>query len=216
VTGPLISVVIAAHGDRRWEQMAKERALPSTSGQDAQAFVYYEPDGTLASARNNGAACATGEWLCFLDADDELAPGFCNTMRNTIQALNEGEHLLTPAVRYVPRGRNAVSVPAKIWPRVDLRQGNWLVIGTLLRKRLFDQVGGFREWPMYEDWCLWQRCATAGAIPVEVPDAVYVAHMSMGSRNRAPGRKAREDTHYAIQRANHPELFATEGSDGAR
>ena len=34
----------------------------------------HYPDGNVSTFRNEVAKQATGDWLCFLDADDELAP----------------------------------------------------------------------------------------------------------------------------------------------
>lgn len=91
-----------------------------------------------------------------------------------------------------------------IWPEMDLRLGNWLVIGTLVQRQVFVEVGGFREWPLYEDWCLWQRCWKAGAEPVKVPDAVYVARVRGASRNRQPSRAEKLRIHGEIVAANFP------------
>jgi hypothetical protein len=41
--------------------------------------------------------------------------------------------------------------------------GNWLVIGCVARTDLLREVGGFRDFPVYEDWDLWLRCWLAGA-----------------------------------------------------
>lgn len=110
--------------------------------------------------------------------------------------------LLTPAVEYVAR-RGQRKRPM-IWPEMDLRLGNWLVIGTLVQRQVFVEVGGFREWPLYEDWCLWQRCWKAGAEPVKVPDAVYVARVRGASRNRQPSRAEKLRIHGEIVAANFP------------
>jgi hypothetical protein len=57
---------------------------------------------------------------------------------------------------------------------VPLRQANWLVIGTLVHRDLFWEVGGFPEAEHgLEDWALWSKCVRAGAEIVKVPDAVY-------------------------------------------
>lgn len=204
-----ISCVIGAHGAESWHTRARETAWPSTEGQGFhETIVVYERDATVAQVRNLGAEMATGGWLLFLDADDQLAPGFGEAMRAAIGGHRPDDpRLYTPAVQYV-RGRHAP--PPRIWPRIAIEDGNWLVIGTIISRELFLAVGGFREWPMYEDWCLWQRAMKAGAEPVEVPDAVYVAHAQQGSRNRAPTQKAKLAAHHAIRRANYPELYKEE------
>ncbi len=214
-----LSVIVASYGDDSWLELAETRACPSACALEPhEVIVLHGTGGTsLAQTRNEAASRATGDWLVFLDADDELAPGFLDAMRDVELPFDylgpdpndqDGERwgeppvILTPAVEYVPQGRRPRHV-AKIWPRKELREGNWLVIGTVIPRALFERVGGFKEWPLYEDWCLWQRCELAGAHIVEVPRAVYVAYADAHSRNRAPARAVKLATHAAIVAANY-------------
>jgi glycosyltransferase involved in cell wall biosynthesis len=190
-----VTVVVGTFGSSEWSKLAVERAIPSA---EPQAPVIHCHGADLAAARNEGAAQADSEWLCFLDADDELAPGYFEAMARASADLRG------PAVVYI-RGRR--ERPPKLWLVCDLRDGNYLVIGTLVRRAMFEAVGGFKGWPLYEDWCLWQRCAAAGATIEQVPGAIYRAYARRDSRNRAPGRSERLRWHEEIRRANHPELY---------
>lgn len=179
-----VTVVIAACGGEAWRELAYGRAYPSTIDQDAhEVIVSFDPDWTVAEARNEGAARAQGDYLCFLDADDELAPGYLEAMQNTPRTATRGPVLLAPAVQYVDsRGKplGPPSVPnAGRWP--DL---NECVIGTLLPTSLFNEAGGFRELSSLEDYDLWLRCVKLGARIVHAPNAVYVAHVNPVGRNR--------------------------------
>ena len=215
------SILIGTFGADRWDRYSRERALPSAGAQEdvLEILRHHEPKGTLHDVRNELARSARGEYLVFLDGDDELAPGYTAAMRAALDAWEQEGGvpgwmpLLTPAVVYLPERPLSSRRPpslrnARIWPQVDLRDGNWLVIGTAVPRALFHEVGGFRDWPLYEDWCLWQRCSLAGADVLRVPEAIYVAYASRQSRNRAPLRRAREEVHHAIRRANFPELYA--------
>lgn len=184
-----VAVCFATYGDPSWSRMAAENALPSAleAGFERIVFEHLE-DGTLAEARNRAAwrAATSGpspEWLCFLDADDRLHPGFLDGMQRMHGVFSDiDEALYAPAVSYVTAdgGRTPALIPnAGRWPQM-----NECVIGTLVRARLFEQVGGFHEWPCYEDWDLWLRCVKAGARIVYVPEAVYLA-TSPGARNIA-------------------------------
>lgn len=206
-----IAVIIATYGDERWRDLALSRAHPSTAAQDAYEVILHHvdaPRATLAAARNSAASAATADWLCFLDADDELAPGYLNAMRRAMLSV-DSRALLIPRVQYV-RGRNRDRPKFPAWrPGADgesLQDGNWLVIGTLIQRQLFWEVGGFEEWPMYEDWALWARAWKAGAQLVQVPDAVYIAHRQRGSRNVA-GENQKRRAHAMIRRAVFPELY---------
>lgn len=190
-----VTVLVATFGADHWRTTA-ERAIASAEPQATTIHVHGD---TLHQARNEAAVMARTEWLCFLDGDDELEPGYFDAMATGTADLRG------PSVRYVHQGRR--TSPVKVWPEQDLRDGNHLVIGTLVRRDLFIEVGGFYDWPMYEDWCLWQRCHRDGATVETIPAAVYRAHVRNRSRNRAPGRAERERVHHAIRSANYPELY---------
>lgn len=195
-----ISVVAATYGDWKWQTMS-DRAVLSTYDQNAhEVIAHHEPDGTVTTSRNAAAQQTTGDWLCFLDADDELAPGYIATMLLAI-SHNDERTLLTPAVQTVRPGRTP-GVPS-FFREVPLRQANWLVVGTLIHRDLFFEVGGFHEAEHgYEDWGLWSKCARVGATVVKVPGAVYRYHVSPNSMHRVLWRdKAR-------QRASHARVAA--------
>lgn len=203
-----ISCVIATHGGPEWAELAQQRALPSTVDQGfVDVVLVHEPDGTVATARNEGARIAKGRWLCFLDADDELAPGFVTAV---VAAMGDDPdvgfdpRIYTPSVQYV-RGKRRQD--PKIWPRVELQNNNWLVIGTIVDRSMFLSVGGFREYGWSEDWALWSMCDRAGATVIEVPEAVYIAHTSPASRNRSPSRQTRLYWHQRIGHDIWPEHY---------
>lgn len=214
-----LGVAVATYGADEWTKRAQVAAA-SARAQDYQAMevlTHHEPGGTLATARNNAARKLADngcDWLCFLDADDTLADGFAEAIYEKWATLSPGHPrqsrlMFTPAVSYVHSGRGGRPY---IWPQMPLRDGNWLIIATVISTLLFQEAGGFREWPVYEDWCLWQRCELAGGQPVEVPDAVYRATVRARSRNRAPGRREKERVHHEIRRANYPHLYEQEGA----
>ena len=189
------SIIIATYGEDSWERMAQRRALPSVSHLGAEVLVGHDPEGTISSVRNELAAQATGEWLLFLDADDEFAPGYVQAMEDAQQERG----LLTPIVQQVTRGRRRR--PA-FYPQVDLASGNWLVIGTSLQRSLFIEAQGFEDYPHgFEDWSLWSKCAKLGAHVVKVPRAVYIQHMNPRSKHRLGwrDRQWQVDTHLRVQ-----------------
>lgn len=215
------AIIIATHGQDEWQELAWSRAYPSAIQQGADGIiVWHEPRGTLAEARNNAARDASADWLCFLDADDELAPGYLAAMQEKyerdcvvgVQKLGEAsvetiaivQPLLAPAVRYVrPDG---TVIPERLPNRnAPMDTLNHCVIGTLIPRSLFRQVGGFREWDAYEDWELFLRCVRAGAEIIDVPQAVYVAftHPGRNSQDRSILERA-----YADIRREHQEWVA--------
>lgn len=201
-----ISVVISSYGEAKWDVLAQERPYPSVIEQGFhEVVINHSPDSTLAEIRNEGARQASGDYICFVDADDALEPEFSCAMDEALQQLaRDTKALLTPAVKYF-NGRTAPK--PKIWPQMDIRDGNWLIIGTLVPRKLFLKVGGFKEYGLYEDWALWGKCINAGAITVEVPDAIYVAYVNQKSRNRSRSRATMNYWHQAIGHDNWPDYY---------
>lgn len=207
-----ISVIIATFGDPAWRDLGLARAAPSAEKQDAQVVFGWDREWTISTARNTVAGRATGAWLCFLDADDELAPGFVGAMRRALEreagADGSANLLLAPAVQTSPTRKPF------FYPERNLRDANWLPIGTLVPRELFWRVGGFNEsTPQgFEDWELWSRCAKAGARVVKVPDAVYRVHQERGSA-RSHAKLFRRDRHaymaeyHRVRRGVYPELY---------
>lgn len=202
-----IAVCISSYGESQWEELALARAMPSTEAAGATTVeCCHLPTGTLAEARNQAASQTTAAWLCFLDADDELEAGFIPAMQQAISRHGQDDCLYVPAVRYI-MGRNFHRPMFN--KEVPYQDGNWLVIGTVISHAAFDDVGGFEEWDMYEDWALFARIQKLGHIPIKVPAAVYRAHRSPRSRNHpAGGAVVKLAAHNAIRRAVFPELYA--------
>ena len=198
-----VTVVVGTYGDPSWHLLAQNRAIPSA---DALGVPVVHSIGTsLHDARNTGLEHVDTEWVCFLDADDELEPGYFEAMERSEADLR------APSVRYV-KDRTARQLRKPWMPRVSghvhdctadcLTEGNWLVIGTLVRADQVRKVGGFRDFTWSEDWDLWVRCWRDGASVGAVPKAIYRAHVRYNSRNRAPARAEKLAAHQAIAEAN--------------
>lgn len=187
-----------------------------------------------AAARNLGASVATGEVLCFLDADTTPEPGF-------VRSITRLPALLPEAVT-VGRRRHAdlagvpVDAPiAEVAPSLELPEPAWLrdayadssdllhaddrsyryVISAVLAcsRALFDEVGGFDEkFSAYggEDWEWAHRAWQAGAVLAHVPDAV-AWHDGPDWAGRDDRDRAAEGNRQSLQLA---QLIPVDGSAG--
>ena len=201
-----VTVVIASYGDRGWLDLGTQRAAVSAFAQGCP--VIYVHGLTLHGARNAALEQVQTEFVVHLDADDELEAGY-------VQALSAGTaDLRAPAVRYVSGARAATPYVPKVAGHHHacsadcLRDGNWLVVGAMARTDLLREVGGWRDWPCYEDWDLFQRAWLAGATIEAIPAAVYRAHVNSQSRNRAPAMGLKNAVHHEIVATNLGQVAA--------
>jgi len=167
-----VTICVATFGDDSWK--AKSGAAVARLGDQGQDEVLQVHGQTLASARNHAAEAARTEWLVFLDADDSLAPGYVDAM------LAADGDLRAPAL-HLAHADGTVEIP-DLAAR-DMNVTNQCAIGTMIRRDMFLDVGGFWEEPAWEDWSLFRRCWLLGATIVHVPGAVYVSHVDPAGRN---------------------------------
>jgi len=204
-------VLVCTHGDDSWVDLARERALPSAAAAEPEEIVaLHSPDGGLAHARNCAASSARASHLIFLDADDELDPGYVDAMRTALAMLaaapmpgSPGQLDLHPTL-FVPRVQRVWPDGREDAPRFPNRQLpmdrlNHCVIGTAVPRLLFLSLGGFRaDLPIYEDWALFLACLRAGAVMADVAAAVYRAHERDGGGRNA-NRRVAAATYEAIR-----------------
>ncbi len=202
-----VTIAVCTWEGPGWRHVSttRSRAIASAraAGADDVIVVHLNRD-DAAAARNAALDQVQTEHVVYLDADDELEPGY-------LTALARGTaDVRAPAVRYVRSGGGA-STPARM-PQVAghdhacsggcLPWGNWLVVGALAPADLLRKVGGWRDYAWSEDWDLWLRCHLAGATFDAIPAAVYRAYVRFNSRNRGASRAARLAAHRAIATAN--------------
>lgn len=200
-----VTAVVSTFGHPKWQHLAKTRAIPSANRLGVP--VIYNHGSALYLARNEGLNSVKTEWVCHLDADDELDRNFFTE----IEAV-EGD-LRAPAVRYVRSGSGAPAMMPHVAGHTHdcvadcLDNGNWLVVGAVARTELLLQVGGWRDYAWSEDWDLWQRCWIAGAKIVAVPRAIYIAHTTPKGRNTSKTHTEKVRIHHEIRKANLPHLY---------
>lgn len=170
-----VTIVIPIFGDHdRWAALA-ERAVASAVAQTHRAKIVVSAGDTLQEARNRPAMEATTEWLCFLDADDELDRRYVEHM-----LAGEGDIRQPSTLGIVDGVEDEAPVLIPVRP---LSESNHIVIGAFVRTDIFHRVGGFDDFAAFEDWDLWRRCVSAGARVCPVREAIYRVHVQPGSRN---------------------------------
>lgn len=203
---PPVSIAVATFGDDRWAETAHRVALPSARATGAP--VVHVHAGTMHGARNECLARISTKWVIYLDADDELEPGYLDAMMRGVGDVR------APRVRYITQSGSEPepAMPKVVWPAgrharhrlcsgACLKDGNWVVIGAMARAGLLRQVGGWRPFAL-EDWDMWLRCYLAGASIEPVLAAVYRAHGRLSGRGLGSDVTAMLAAHRAVATAN--------------
>lgn len=168
-----ITIIIGTYGSAEWQRRGLILAKNMRAKQTYPAVVMAHHGEDLQSARNLGAASATTNWLVFLDADDALDDYYCEAMSRTAGLLSHHNAILRPSVRGF-RGEDWLDPMPVMGKTYPLIQRNFLTIGSMVSRYLFQAVGGFDAWPCLEDWALWLKCVCESHATIfDVPDAVY-------------------------------------------
>lgn len=187
---PSVSVVIPAYNSAGCIRRAIDSALAQTSppleiivvddgSKDDTAKVVgeYPPpvrlvrqeNGGPGAARNHGVRVADGEWIGLLDADDAWLPHKLSTQLPLIRSERIGvihAAVLSGATQPIPERVEF----ERLWIRNVVKTST-----VLVRKRAFDEVGGFDEDRALigvEDYNLWLRLAWADWEIVYSPEVV--------------------------------------------
>jgi Glycosyl transferase family 2 len=173
-----VDVVIGTYGDlAKWQPKAL-KAMESAEKQTLKPTeIIWTHAKTLEEARNDGAYLGQSEWIIHLDADDTLDENYIEKM---MQGTGDLRQPMTLGVYEDGHtDPEAVFIPAKS----DFSQGNWLVIGTMVRRSCFEAAGGWGNEELYEDWSLWWRCWLEGAEIGKAEGAIYRVTVNPTGRN---------------------------------
>lgn len=121
--------------------------------------VLHKNNGGLASARNAGIAASKSDFLLFLDADNLLTDGYLTKGIKILQQQPEVDIVYGESEFF---GNEGGLWFTKAFNLQTLMSFNYIDACTLVRKRLFDDIGGFDEnMPVMgmEDWEMWLRAS---------------------------------------------------------
>lgn len=129
--------------------------------ENAGYFVVHQENRGLAAARNRGIELATGRYVLPLDADNRLRAEICEAMR----VLEEDPRV---GVVYGDRfefGLRSGEVRLAPFDLDTLLAGNFIDACAVIRRRVWDECGGFDNAMPYqgwEDWDFWIAAAERG------------------------------------------------------
>jgi GT2 family glycosyltransferase len=261
ISGPLVSVIIPTYNHAEFLPAALESVRAQTYGpveiiivddfstdntEEVVAkhatlrttYIKSANNGIVATSRNVGVTASGGEYIAFLDADDEWAP-------NKLEL--QLPHFADPSVvavasdlryagarRYSPSQRGAGPAGYREYVNLEIVRDNPIATSSVVvRRRDLDRVGGFDESPDFrfiEDWELWLRLTVDKSVRIlQEPLVIYrIAakerpripiltnrlkvidkHLRLGNLGPAAAAAAAASVHFAIGIAAFPGDAAT-------
>lgn len=135
---------------------------------DGRIKLIERSHGGANRARNAGVTTASGEWIAFLDSDDEWEPDKLELQFERLRSDPELIALFT-GFRLVGGPQERIFLPRDDPSVIDLRCSNQLsgTSSALIRADVLRNVGGFDpDLPSCQDWDLWNRLRGHGRFGV--------------------------------------------------
>lgn len=221
----LVSTIIPAYNARRFIERALQSALAqnvprteilviddgSTDG-TREIVRTYEPRGVrlmcrevrggAAAARNTGLQAATGEYIAFLDADDEWLPGKLARQLALMYAHPRMTFVSCRATLIDESGVDTGDIYRGASPARGAEGWRTLLAhpcvatpSVLARRCAVMAAGAFNKWlPVAEDQDLWIRLSLRGEIGY-IPETLVRVHSTPNSLSKA---KIREQADYVL------------------
>lgn len=167
-----VTTIVTTWGSQSWAKLGEATAVLH------QAHFYHLGSDRFSAGEVRNRAVDNFDpkgWICFLDADDELAPGYFDTMPDVPVA-----DLIVPALQII---RGGIAERPKLLNRRNIMKSNPCPIGTVIHRSTFDAVGRFWDERAWEDWSLFRRVVLAGGRLHFHEPAIYRAHLSPTGRN---------------------------------
>lgn len=154
---------------------------------DAVSIILPQNVG-VAKARDVGVRMSSGRLLLFLDADDKIAPDF---IQQSLEAVQTHDIAYTNHVLFGDVEQNRLVVAPDVLTPHDLLGHPQshdatlkITVSSMMHRRVYESLQGFRSLPVYEDWDFWIRAMAFGF-------TFRKAHSFLWYRQRKDSRNSR-------------------------
>jgi glycosyltransferase involved in cell wall biosynthesis len=138
-----------------------------------------EPDRGAAEAINKGFRKADGDVFCYLNADDELAPGALHRVASAFTEHPDADVITGGCTRFFADGSTLVTEVPERFVSVMALRNDIEQPSTFWRATVHRAVGELDEsYRLAFDWEWWNRLRARGARFVRIPDVLSHYHFS--------------------------------------
>jgi len=157
--------------------------LSEHAGRDDRIKVsFLERNYNIAGNSNRALELATGEFVAFLDHDDELAPFALYEAARVLNELPETDLIYSDEDKIHPSGKRCEPFFKPDWSPDLLMSVNYICHLLLIRNTLLTKIGGFREGvDGAQDFDLVLRSVSETSKIVHIPKILYHWRMHAGS-----------------------------------
>ncbi|WNG18380.1 glycosyltransferase [Cystobacter fuscus] len=167
---------------------------------ESRIKVIHQENGGISAASNAGLKLAQGEFVALMDHDDELSP---DALYSVVQRLNQTpdeDVLYSDEDKLDARGKRVEPFFKPDWSPELLLSMNYLCHFTVVRKRLLEEVGGFRSaFDGSQDYDLFLRLSERTKRIAHIPKVLY--HWRIIPQSAASSLEAKPYAHQAAKKA---------------
>jgi glycosyltransferase involved in cell wall biosynthesis len=169
-----------------------------------EVHVHRQANAGLSAARNAGFRLTDTPYAIALDADDRLMPGALRALRAPLEA-DERLGFAYGRTRFFGDLDTEMTMPP--YDPYKLLYRHMIGSTALMRRELFDDVGGFDpEFRGYEDWEFWLHALARGWRGRRVDEVTFEYRRHGGTMNAGARREYR--SWYRKLRRKHASLYA--------
>jgi GT2 family glycosyltransferase len=211
---------VRAQTYREWQLVIANVSSAAHVGPICRRFSLLDDRLTVLNADNLGIAAntalaaehASGDWLVFLDHDDELAPHALSAVAEIIAADPEVDFIYSDEDKLDEYGQRVDPFFKPDWSPDLLTTVNYIGHLVVVRRSLYEAAGGLREgFDGAQDFDFLLRATPLARKIAHVPDVLY--HWRRHDNSTAVDVRVKPDAHGAGRRAL--QAFADEWCVGA-